>query len=111
MKIAVIGASNNREKFGNKCVRAYLMKGHEVFPVNPKEEKIEGLKYKTDFFIPDIRELIIRQILHIFPVEYVGAGRRTVQSSQNMHERRFSGTGRSHDRDKFPIFDLKIDSK
>ena len=54
MKIAVIGASNNREKFGNKCVRAYLMKGHEVFPVNPKEEKIEGLKaYKSVLDIPE----------------------------------------------------------
>ncbi len=41
--IAVIGASANRAKFGNKCVRAYKQLGWIVFPVNSKESKIEGL--------------------------------------------------------------------
>src|SRR3989344_1239318 len=41
--IAIIGASNNRSKFSNKCVRAYQMLGWRVFPVNPKENAIEGL--------------------------------------------------------------------
>ena len=41
--IAIIGASANREKFGNKAVRAYLEKGWKVFPINPKETTIEGL--------------------------------------------------------------------
>src|SRR5262245_38958690 len=42
--IAIIGASNNRAKFGNKAVRAFIQQGYEVFPVNPKEETIEGLR-------------------------------------------------------------------
>lgn len=42
--IAVIGASADRKKFGNKCVRAYNSLGWQVFPINPKEEEIEGLK-------------------------------------------------------------------
>ena len=41
--VAIIGASNDRSKFGNKAVRAFLQQGYEVFPVNPKEETIEGL--------------------------------------------------------------------
>ena len=41
--IAIVGASNNRSKFGNKAVRAFLQQGYTVFPVNPKEESIEGL--------------------------------------------------------------------
>jgi predicted CoA-binding protein len=41
--IAIIGASNNRSKFGNKAVRAFLQQGYTVFPVNPKAENIEGL--------------------------------------------------------------------
>src|SRR3989344_3832258 len=41
--IAIIGASKNHEKFGNKCVRAYKKLGWKIFPVNPKEKEIEGL--------------------------------------------------------------------
>ncbi|HEV7866977.1 MAG TPA: CoA-binding protein [Chthoniobacteraceae bacterium] len=41
--VAVIGASQDRRKFGNKAVRAYLEFGYTVFPVNPKESLIEGL--------------------------------------------------------------------
>jgi len=41
--VAVIGASNDRAKFGNKAVRAFVQTGYEVFPVNPHETKIEGL--------------------------------------------------------------------
>ena len=41
--IAVIGASNDRSKYGNKAVRAYLQNGYHVFPVNSKESQIEGL--------------------------------------------------------------------
>lgn len=42
--IAIIGASANRQKFGNKCVRAYQKLGWVVFPINPKEAEIEGIK-------------------------------------------------------------------
>jgi acyl-CoA synthetase (NDP forming) len=41
--IAIIGASNQRDKFGNKAVRAYFQQGFTVYPVNPKEMRIEGL--------------------------------------------------------------------
>ena len=41
--IAVIGASRDHRKFGNKCVRAYKKAGYEVFPVNLHTDKIEGL--------------------------------------------------------------------
>ena len=40
--IAIIGASNDRSKFGNKAVRAFQQQGYQVFPVNPKEEAVEG---------------------------------------------------------------------
>jgi predicted CoA-binding protein len=41
--IAIIGASNDRSKYGNKAVRAFLKQGYKVFPVNPKETEIENL--------------------------------------------------------------------
>lgn len=42
--VAIIGASNDRSKFGNKSVRAHVAQGYEVFPVNPKGGEIEGLQ-------------------------------------------------------------------
>ncbi len=42
--VAIIGASADREKFGNKSVRAHATQGYQVFPINPKGGEIEGLK-------------------------------------------------------------------
>jgi uncharacterized protein len=41
--VAVIGASNDRRKFGNKAVRTFLQRGYTVYPVNPNETEVEGL--------------------------------------------------------------------
>ena len=51
--VAIIGASSNRVKFGNKAVRAFLQQGYTVYPVNPNEAQIEGLQtYKTILDVP-----------------------------------------------------------
>jgi hypothetical protein len=42
--VAVIGASTNRHKFGNRAVRAYRDQGYTVIPINPHESEVEGLK-------------------------------------------------------------------
>jgi predicted CoA-binding protein len=42
--VAIIGASADREKFGNKSVRAHAAQGYQVFPVNPKGGQIEGIQ-------------------------------------------------------------------
>jgi len=44
LSVAVIGASNDRRKYGNKAVRAYVDAGYAVLPVNLKEATIEGLR-------------------------------------------------------------------
>lgn len=41
--IAIIGASNDRSKYGNKAVRAFQHQGWDVYPVNPSLEQVEGL--------------------------------------------------------------------
>lgn len=40
--IAVVGASADRAKYGNKAVRAFADGGWTVFPVNPTAPEIEG---------------------------------------------------------------------
>ena len=41
--IVILGASADRNKFGNKAVRAFQQQGYTVYPVNPKEAEIEGV--------------------------------------------------------------------
>jgi predicted CoA-binding protein len=73
--VAVIGASNNRQKFGNRAVRAYLRQGYTVIPINPHEANVEGLTtYKSvldvpgpidmaSFYVPpDIGERVIDEV-------------------------------------------------
>ncbi len=51
--VAIIGASNDRAKFGNKAVRAFQQQGYAVYPVNPKESAIEGMPaYKSIRDVP-----------------------------------------------------------
>ena len=51
--VAVIGASNDRRKFGNRAVRAFLQQGYTVIPINPHENEVEGLTaYKSVLDVP-----------------------------------------------------------
>jgi predicted CoA-binding protein len=71
--IAVIGASADRNKFGNKAVRAYLQQGYEVFPVHPTATAIEGrpaFRSVLDVPVPELdrisiylRPAVVRPIL------------------------------------------------
>src|SRR5437762_853756 len=40
--VAIIGASADRAKFGNKSVRAHARAGYRVYPVNLRASEIEG---------------------------------------------------------------------
>ena len=40
--VAILGASTDRSKYGNKAVRAFRAQGFTVVPINPKESVIEG---------------------------------------------------------------------
>tara|TARA_B100001123_G_scaffold430299_1_gene550019 strand:- start:4349 stop:4711 length:363 start_codon:yes stop_codon:yes gene_type:complete len=51
--VAVIGASGDRSKFGNKALRGFQRAGYKVVPINTKEKEIEGLKaYSTVLEVP-----------------------------------------------------------
>jgi predicted CoA-binding protein len=52
--VAVIGASANRGKYGNKAVRAFVAQGYRVIPINPNVAEVEGLKtYASVLDVPD----------------------------------------------------------
>ncbi len=47
-RFAVVGASQDREKYGNKVLRAYQQNHLDVIPVNPTAKEVEGLPASTD---------------------------------------------------------------
>ena len=51
--VAVIGASRNRMKFGNRAVRAFRQQGYSVIPINPHEREVEGIAtYRSVLDVP-----------------------------------------------------------
>lgn len=56
--VAVIGASSNRSKFGNRAVRAFRRQGYTVVPINPHDAEVEGLKaYPSVLDVPGIIDM------------------------------------------------------
>ena len=63
--VAIIGASSDRKKFGNKAVRAYDKLGWTVYPINPRQTQIEGLKaYRS---IRDVPQPLTRVSVYVPP--------------------------------------------
>jgi predicted CoA-binding protein len=51
--IAIIGASSDPRKFGNRALRAFRRQGYTVIPINPNEAQVEGLKaYSSVLDVP-----------------------------------------------------------
>jgi predicted CoA-binding protein len=40
--LAVVGASRDEKKFGNKVYKDLIRKGYQTYPVNPKADEIDG---------------------------------------------------------------------
>jgi predicted CoA-binding protein len=66
---AVIGASNDRTRYGNMAVRAFRRAGYQVFPVNPTEPEIEGLKAYTS--VKDIPNELDTVTIYVRPAVLV----------------------------------------
>ena len=51
-KLAIVGASNNKENFGKSIMTELTKLDYEVHPVNPRCEEIDGVKC-----VPTVKEL------------------------------------------------------
>jgi len=73
-KFAVVGATDNPQKYGNRIVKNLKNRGYEVYPVNPKLKELEGLACYAnlkdipvkvdvvDFVVPpEVTEEILKQ--------------------------------------------------
>jgi len=54
-KVMVLGASPNRQRFSNTCVKSLIRYGYEVVPVGIKEGSIAGHDILRDR--PDVRDV------------------------------------------------------
>jgi predicted CoA-binding protein len=63
--VAVIGASSNRAKFGNKALRAFAHQGYTVVPINPNEREVEG--YRTYGSVLDVPGAIDLATVYVPP--------------------------------------------
>lgn len=63
--VAVVGASRNRAKFGNKALRAFRAEGYRVIAVNPRETEVEGLR--TYASVLDVPEPIDMATVYVQP--------------------------------------------
>jgi predicted CoA-binding protein len=43
-KFAVVGATDNPQKYGNQVVKNLISRDYQVYPVNPRLKEVEGLK-------------------------------------------------------------------
>ncbi len=55
--VAVLGASRDRSKYGNRSVRAHARAGWEIFPINPQAAEIEGFRA-----FRSLREIPVRSL-------------------------------------------------
>jgi predicted CoA-binding protein len=53
--VAIVGASSDRRKFGNKALRAFRAQGYTVVPINPHEASVEGERaYASVLDVPGV---------------------------------------------------------
>ena len=63
--VAVVGASPDRRKYGNKALRAFQAEGYKVIPINPNEREVEGLRtYRS---VVDVAEPIDMATVYVQP--------------------------------------------
>lgn len=81
--VAVVGASANRAKYGNKAVRAYLADGWTVYPIVREGDQIEGIPAyrslrdvpgkidRVTFYVPpDVGLTLLEDVLAVAPDEF-----------------------------------------
>ena len=87
-----------------------LFSKHYIFQSGILRKQIKVLKHKANFFIPHDTSHGVIHAVDILAFQKIITGSLAIQNTHNIHQRTFSGTGFSYNRNKFAPFDFKIDS-
>src|ERR1700682_2468467 len=72
--------------------------------------QVVGLEDEADLSIANPGQLVVGQCRHVVAIEDVAAGRWLVEAADQVHQRAFARTGRSHDGDELALRDMERDS-
>ena len=79
---------------------------HDVFQRRNPRQQVEALENETDFTVTDFREAVIADFGNFRSVEKIAPRRRSIQTAQNIHQRRLSRSGGTHDCGEFAVVDI-----
>ncbi|HEY7751040.1 MAG TPA: CoA-binding protein [Ignavibacteriaceae bacterium] len=66
-KIAVVGVSRKKNKFGNVIYRELKQKGYQVYPINPNADQVEGEKCYASFL--SLPEKVDAAVINVPPLQ------------------------------------------
>src|SRR6266566_5246202 len=70
-------------------------------------QQIEALKNETEFVVANVGQLIAIERGNIGVIQNVATRSRSIETTDNVHERRFSRTTRAHQRDELAALNLE----
>ena len=73
-------------------------------------QEVKLLKNKTNTFIANLGQSIVIQFAYVFSSDYKTTLCRLIKTTDNMHQSRFAGTGRTHYGYKFSFTNTKRNS-
>src|ERR1700721_933485 len=68
-------------------------------------DQVEALKHETDTGAPMDRQIFLWAARGVIAEEPIRSGRRAINQSENIEERRLAATRRPHDCEKFALID------
>ena len=88
-------------------MRAIKQRQLHVFARRCARQQIETLKNKTEFMVANVGQLVAVERGNIGVIQNVATGSRPIETTDNVHERRFSRTTRAHQRDELAALNLE----
>jgi hypothetical protein len=82
----------------------------DIFKSGRARQQVESLKDEADALVADVRPLVGGQRADLVVFQEILTAGGAIKTAKDIHESRFAGAGRTHDRDKFAKLDPEADT-